>query len=98
VRSTLDEYELPRANPRNAGSPCGPHNYHLMPASPAIDAGNSSLVPADALDVDHDGNFIEPVPFDRDFRPRQVLIPSDSFTGVGPLPIVDMGCYELQPR
>ena len=51
--------------------------------SPAINAGNPSLIPTDTLDLDNDRIFDEPVPFDLDLKPRQVGI-------------VDMGAYEYQ--
>lgn len=57
-------------------------DLHLQPASPGVDAGSSSLIPAGIL-VDHDG------------LPRRVDIASAADTGVGP-PVVDMGAYETQ--
>lgn len=37
----------------------------LSPSSPAIDAGDNSLIGGDSLDVDADGNASEPAPFDQ---------------------------------
>lgn len=42
----------------------GSSNYGLASSSPAIDAGDDSLVPADAADVDRDGNTSETHPID----------------------------------
>ena len=39
--------------------------HALLPGSPAINAGNSSLLPADTNDLDGDGNTTEPIPFDQ---------------------------------
>lgn len=59
-------------------------DYTLKRGSPAVDSGNSSLVPADVL-VDAAGN------------PRRVDDPIMPDTGVGPAPIVDRGAFEFQP-
>jgi len=58
-------------------------DYHLLPTSPCIDAGDNWAVPADTTDLDGDGNTTEPIPFDLDGNPRIV---GDA---------VDMGAYEL---
>ena len=42
----------------------GSSNYGLASYSPAIDAGNDSLIPADVADVDRDGNTSETHPID----------------------------------
>ncbi|MBK8023209.1 MAG: hypothetical protein IPK19_17725 [Chloroflexi bacterium] len=39
--------------------------FALLPGSPAIDAGNNALIPADTADMDGDGNTTEPIPFDQ---------------------------------
>ena len=57
-------------------------DYRLKAASPAIDAGSSTALPADGLDLDADGNTTEPLPFDLDNEAR---IESTR---------VDMGAYE----
>jgi hypothetical protein len=59
-------------------------NLRLQSGSPAIDAGNNSALPADAFDLDQDGDFSEPIPFDLDGNPR---IHHHS---------VDLGAYENQ--
>ncbi len=62
-------------------------DLRLQPASPVIDAGSNTLVPADTLDLDRDGNTSEALPYDLDGQPR--------FVNSAP-PIVDMGVYESQ--
>lgn len=59
-------------------------DLHLLPDSPAIDAGNNALVPAG-------------VTIDRDGLPRFIDDPDVTDTGLGTPPIVDMGAYERQP-
>ncbi len=56
-------------------------DYHLLPASPCIDAGDNTAVPA-GVTTDLDGN------------PRFVDQPEVPDTGNGTAPIVDMGAYE----
>ena len=57
-------------------------NYHLLPGSPCIDAGNNTAVPAD-ITTDLDGN------------PRFIDDIHTVDTGNGTPPIVDMGAYEF---
>lgn len=45
-------------------------DYDLAPGSPAIDAGENSLLPSDALDLDLDANVIEQIPSDVGSRLR----------------------------
>ncbi len=45
-------------------------DLRLTEGSPAIDAGDASHLPADAADLDDDGDTAEPVPFDLDDRTR----------------------------
>ena len=45
-------------------------DYRLKAASPAIDAGSSTALPADSLDLDTDANTTEPLPFDLDNTAR----------------------------
>jgi len=59
-------------------------DLHLQAGSPAMNAGDQTLLPADALDLDNDGDTAEPIPFDLDGNPRV-------FGGQ-----VDMGAYEVQ--
>ncbi len=56
-------------------------DLRLTPASPCIDAGDNTAVPAD-IETDFDGN------------PRFIEVPETPDTGNGTLPIVDMGAYE----
>jgi predicted outer membrane repeat protein len=63
-------------------------DYHLMPGSPCIDAGDNSTVPADTTDLDGDGNTTEPIPWDLDKNPRIVDGNNDGNS------VVDMGAYE----
>ncbi len=67
------------ADPRFADSASG--DLHLLPGSPAIDAGDNSAVPVG-------------VTTDRDGSPRFIDMPSVADTGSGTAPIVDMGAYE----
>lgn len=57
-------------------------DYRLTNESPSKDAGDNSLLPTDALDLDGDGNISEPLPLDIDGNPR--------VSGAS----VDMGAYE----
>ncbi|MBK8023210.1 MAG: hypothetical protein IPK19_17730 [Chloroflexi bacterium] len=59
----------------------------LLPGSPAIDAGNNALLPADTTDMDDDGNTSEPIPFDQ----RGANYPR--VRGLS----VDVGAYEYEP-
>jgi len=57
-------------------------NVRLSSDSPCIDAGSNARIPQDLADVDHDGNFSEKLPWDREGNLR---IQGSS---------VDMGAYE----
>ncbi|QSV62267.1 MAG: hypothetical protein HEQ26_05345 [Dolichospermum sp. DL01] len=58
--------------------------HALLSGSPAINAGNNSLIPADTEDLDGDGNRTEPIPYDQRGLMRLV--------GGG----VDIGAFEVQ--
>lgn len=78
------------------------NDYRLSMGSPCIDAGKNSAVPADAADLDGDGDTTEPIPFDLDALPRFVDDPAAPDCPYvpdtcGTPPIVDMGAYEFQP-
>jgi parallel beta-helix repeat protein len=73
-----------------------PSNLHLLPDSPCLDAGDNAAVPADAPDLDGDGDTAEPTPYDLAGLPRFVDDPATPDTGLGAPPIVDMGAYEYQ--
>jgi len=45
-------------------------NLRLKAGSPCINAGDNAAVPADALDLDNDGDTDEPIPFDIEGKPR----------------------------
>jgi parallel beta-helix repeat protein len=71
-------------------------DYHLLPGSPCIDAGDNSAVPPDSQDLDDNGDVLEPVPYDLDGNSRFVDDECTVNTGLGTPPIVDMGAYEFQ--
>jgi hypothetical protein len=71
-------------------------DYRLQGGSPCIDAGNNANVPADAADLNGDGNTTEPLPFDLAGASRFVDDPTAPDTGAGTAPIVDIGAYERQ--
>jgi predicted outer membrane repeat protein len=69
-------------------------DLRLMDDSPCIDAGSNTAVPADAHDLDGDGNTSEPIPLDLLGSQRFFDDPATADTGVGTPPIVDMGACE----
>jgi hypothetical protein len=73
--------------------PCG-GDLRLLPASPCIDAGDNTAVPADSADLDGDSDTTEPIPFDLAGHLRFVDQADVPDTGNGTAPIVDMGAYE----
>jgi hypothetical protein len=60
--------------------------HALLTGSPALNAGNSTLIAADTLDLDGDGNTTEPLPHDQRGRPFKRVTDTT----------VDMGAVELQ--
>jgi hypothetical protein len=70
----------------------------LQAASPCIDAAANSDVPADASDMDDDGDVAEALPFDLGGADRFVDDPATGDTGAGDPPLTDMGAYEYQPE
>lgn len=90
-------------NPRFA-DPDGPDevpgsaddNYHLMPNSAAIDAGDNTLAPADTADLDGDLDLLEPAPVDVDGMPRFVDYPPCTGPQADGRLSIDIGAYELQ--
>ena len=72
-------------------------DLRLLSGSPCIDAGSNADVPADAADLDGDGNTTEPLPFDLAGIARFLDDPATPNTGAGTPPIVDMGAYEYDP-
>jgi hypothetical protein len=82
-------------NPNDGGDGWGVGNnddygdLHLRYNSPCVDTGDNALVPADANDLDGDGNTSEPMPFDLDSRAR--ILDGDCNS----VATVDMGAYEF---
>ena len=70
------------------------NDFHLLPASACIDAGDNTAVPPDTLDLDSDGDTAEPIPIDLAGNQRFVDQADVPDTGNGTAPIVDMGAYE----
>lgn len=68
----------------------------VFAGSPCIDAGSNDLAYPDAIDIDHDGNMVEPFPYDVIGAPRFVDDPDAPNVGMGVGPIVDMGAFEVQ--
>jgi predicted outer membrane repeat protein len=75
-------------------------DFHLLPDSPCIDAGDNTAVPSDTLDLDGDGDTTERIPVDLDWRLRFADRQDTTDTGVADPPdypyVVDMGAYEYQ--
>ncbi|MFG0251897.1 MAG: hypothetical protein ACF8NJ_03380 [Phycisphaerales bacterium JB038] len=69
-------------------------DVRLAAGSPCIDAADCTALPADAYDLDGDGDTTEPLPVDLDGLPRVVDDPNTIDTGVGS-PCVDMGAHEF---
>lgn len=70
------------------------NDFQLGVSSPCIDAGDNASVPADAFDLDSDGDLDEPLPVDAAGAPRFVDDPATPDTGSGSPPVVDIGAYE----
>jgi len=69
-------------------------NLRLRIDSPAVDAGNSGFLPADARDLDKDGNTTETLTYDVDMSTRRRDVGVTADTGAGDAPVVDLGAYE----
>ncbi len=72
-------------------------DLQLLAGSPCVDTGDNAAVPADAADLDGDGETDESVPIDLAGSLRFVDDPNAPDTGAGAPPIVDMGAYERLP-
>ncbi|MGE0478890.1 MAG: immunoglobulin domain-containing protein [Phycisphaerae bacterium] len=70
-------------------------DLRLSPGSPAIDRARNSDLPADAADLDGDGNTAEPLPLDFAGAPRLVDDCATNNTGIG-TPPVDSGAFEFE--
>ena len=77
----------------------GAGDFRLQPASPCIDAADNFAIPADDLDMDADGDFIEAIPLDlqglQRFR-NDNGIADTGIPGNGYFSVADMGAYEFQ--
>jgi chitodextrinase len=60
-------------------------DYRLKSTSPAIGAGSNAAIPADALDLDADGNAAEQLPLDLDneFRVQGTRVDLGAYEGTG---------------
>jgi hypothetical protein len=72
-------------------------DLRLQRNSPALDIGDNAAVPADTMDLDHDGDLAEPLPRDLDGVPRFACVRCGVPPAPGALPRVDLGAYETQP-
>jgi hypothetical protein len=70
-------------------------NLRLNRTSPAIDAGDNSVVPLDYLDINYNGIINEALPLDLNNTRRFIQV-GGSYIGLGTPPIVDMGAYETK--
>ena len=70
-------------------------DYRLSAGSPCIDAAYNCALPLDKADLDSDGDTNELTSLDLDGGHRFVDDPHTADTGVGLVPIVDMGAYEF---
>ena len=68
-------------------------DYRLTGGSPALDAGAMGQLPADALDLDGDGDTSEPLPIDLDGTNRVVDNDDDPDSPARP----DLGAWEAPP-
>ncbi|MEZ6004691.1 MAG: right-handed parallel beta-helix repeat-containing protein [Planctomycetota bacterium] len=67
-------------------------DYKLLSTSPCIDAGNDTYIAPDYLDLDTDGDKVEPTPFE-----LRLGIPRTWGLALPPAPLIpDMGCYEYR--
>ncbi|MFC1591318.1 hypothetical protein ACFL43_02215 [Thermodesulfobacteriota bacterium] len=94
--SNVDQDGFAGANGNIRSNPLfvGAEDFHLQPVSPCIDAGGNSGVLPDYADVDKDGDILEQVPLDIEYKERFVDDPYTADTGSGTPPIVDMGAFE----
>ncbi len=83
------------ADPRLRNPAAG--DFALLMTSPAIDAGNSTLVPSDTIDDDGDGNTTEQLPLDLRGYARFVNDPLTPDTGIDAgMGVVDIGAHEFR--
>ena len=72
----------------------GDENLRLGSTSAAVDSGLDAALGLDELDLDRDGNRLEPLPFDLDRAPREQDDPAVPDAQSGVAPVVDRGAYE----
>ena len=75
------------------------NDFRLLPGSPGIDAGANAAVPPDVLDLDGDGDVVEPLPLDLAWAARfldDAGTPDRGDAGDTGLPVTDLGAYEFQ--
>ena len=70
-------------------------DLHLQYSSPAIDAGNNTIVITDSIDLDNDGIYSEPIPYDLDGNERFFDMPVQPNVGSGTFPLIDIGTFEV---
>lgn len=96
ANNNIDDNPLFTSDPNDGGDGWGDSNddygnLHLQTVSPCINTGSNSLVAADSLDLDNDGDMNEPIPFDLDNHQRFADSDCDGvYNG-----LVDMGPYEF---
>ncbi|MBL9148077.1 MAG: hypothetical protein JNM94_05220 [Phycisphaerae bacterium] len=69
-------------------------DLHLRSTSPCIDRASGALLPADASDLDGDGNVAEPLPVDIDGDARAIDDAVEN-GGVGAVNFIDIGADEF---
>ena len=70
-------------------------DLHLPSASPAVDAGDNTRVPADDADTNGNGDMRESIPLDMDRGQRFRDNPAITDTGNGTAPLIDIGADEF---
>ena len=74
----------------------GDEDLALATGSPAIDAGDNTVVPMDVADIDGDNDIAELLPLDLIDNLRFADDPLTVDSGIGNGPIVDIGAIEFQ--
>ena len=72
-------------------------DLRLQAGSPCLDAGAEAMMASDYLDIDLDGMWDEPVPFDF-YGGRRAIDNVAPDTGLGSGPLPDMGAHERGPH
>ncbi len=92
----LDPLFVDADGPDNDPNTFDDNVYRLQSSSPCLDAGDNSWIAPDDVDIDGDGDVLEPNPLDLNLKPRRKDLPGVPDTGHGVAPLVDLGCYERQ--